>query len=84
MFGLAYVGMAYLGWTLGRLILEGVQIPLVGWHVVTLPLGITPVINRVSVRPFVSGHTVRHVLITYDKPIEQMFLDWLRVRDEKH
>jgi len=32
---------------------------------------------------FVSGHTVRHVLMTYDKPIEQMFLDWLRVRDEK-
>ena len=33
---------------------------------------------------FVSGHTVRHVLMTYDKPIEQMFLDWLRHRDEKH
>ncbi len=32
---------------------------------------------------FVSGHTVRHVLMTYDKPIEQMFLDWLRQRDEK-
>ncbi|HUK23671.1 MAG TPA: PhoU domain-containing protein [Terriglobales bacterium] len=31
---------------------------------------------------FVSGHTVRHVLMTYDKPIEQMFLDWLRHRDE--
>ena len=31
---------------------------------------------------FVSGHTVRHVLMTYDKPIEQMFLDWLRVREE--
>src|SRR5215470_19352324 len=31
---------------------------------------------------FVSGHTVRHVLRTYDKPIEQMFLDWLRTRDE--
>jgi phosphate transport system protein len=30
---------------------------------------------------FVSGHTVRHVLMTYDKPIEQMFLDWLRARD---
>jgi phosphate transport system protein len=30
---------------------------------------------------FVSGHTVRHVLMTYDKPIEQMFLDWLRHRD---
>jgi len=33
---------------------------------------------------FVSGHTVRHVLLTYDKPIEQMFLDWLRQRDDKH
>jgi phosphate transport system protein len=32
---------------------------------------------------FVSGHTVRHVMMTYDKPIEQMFLDWLRNRDEK-
>jgi phosphate transport system protein len=31
---------------------------------------------------FVSGHTVRHVLMTYDKPIEQMFLDWLRARDD--
>jgi len=31
---------------------------------------------------FVSGHTVRHVLMTYDKPIEQMFLDWLRVSEE--
>jgi phosphate transport system protein len=32
---------------------------------------------------FVSGHTVRHGLMTYDKPIEQMFLDWLRTRDER-
>jgi phosphate transport system protein len=32
---------------------------------------------------FVSGHTVRHVLMTYDKPIEQMFLEWLRHKDEK-
>jgi phosphate transport system protein len=31
----------------------------------------------------VSGHTVRHVLMTYDKPIEQMFLDWLRQRDDQ-
>jgi phosphate transport system protein len=30
----------------------------------------------------VSGHTVRHVMMTYDKPIEQMFLDWLRQRDD--
>jgi phosphate transport system protein len=30
---------------------------------------------------FVSGHTVRHVLMAYDKPIEQMFIDWLRTRD---
>src|SRR5437660_66950 len=33
---------------------------------------------------FVSGQTVRHVLMTYDKPIEQMFLDWLRTREEQH
>jgi phosphate transport system protein len=32
---------------------------------------------------FVSGHTVRHVMMTYDKPIEQLFLDWLRQRDEQ-
>lgn len=32
---------------------------------------------------FVSGHTVRHVLMAYDKPIEQLFIDWLRARDEK-
>ncbi len=32
---------------------------------------------------FVSGHTVRHVLMTYDKPIEQMFLDYLRQREER-
>jgi len=31
---------------------------------------------------FVSGHTVRHVMMTYDKPIEQLFLDWLRKRDQ--
>jgi phosphate transport system protein len=30
---------------------------------------------------FVSGHTVRHVLMAYDKPVEQMFIDWLRERD---
>jgi phosphate transport system protein len=32
---------------------------------------------------YVSGHTVRHVLLAYDKPIEQMFLDWLRHREEQ-
>jgi len=31
----------------------------------------------------VSGHTVRHVLMKYDKPIEQLFLDWLRKRDDR-
>ena len=31
----------------------------------------------------VSGHSVRHVLMAYDKPIEQMFLDWLRQRGGK-
>jgi phosphate transport system protein len=30
---------------------------------------------------FVSGRTVRHVLIAYDKPVEQMFIDYLRSRD---
>jgi phosphate transport system protein len=29
----------------------------------------------------VSGHTVRHVLMAYDKPVEQMFIDYLRRRD---
>jgi phosphate transport system protein len=32
---------------------------------------------------FVSGHTVRHVLMSYDKPIEQMFIDWLRTLDDE-
>ena len=32
----------------------------------------------------VSGRSVRHLLMAYDKPIEQMFLDWLRKREEKH
>jgi phosphate transport system protein len=33
---------------------------------------------------FVSGHSVRHLLMSYDKPIEQMFIDWLRKnKDEK-
>lgn len=36
--GLAYVGMAYLSWTLARLIVGGVQIPLLGQRVVTVPL----------------------------------------------
>jgi len=30
---------------------------------------------------FVSGHTVRHVLMAYDKPIEQMFIEWLKAKD---
>src|ERR1700723_1201435 len=33
---------------------------------------------------FVSGRTVRHVLMAYDKPVEQMFIDYLRRRDGKH
>jgi len=32
---------------------------------------------------FVSGHTIRHVMMGYDKPLEQMFLEWLRQRGEK-
>jgi phosphate transport system protein len=31
---------------------------------------------------FVSGRTVRHVLMAYDKPVEQMFIDYLRRRDQ--
>ena len=31
---------------------------------------------------FVSGHTVRHVLLAYDKPIEQTFIEWLKTKDE--
>jgi phosphate transport system protein len=33
---------------------------------------------------FVSGRPVRHVLIAYDKPVEQMFIDYLRRRDQHH
>jgi putative membrane protein len=36
--GLAYAGMAYLSWTLARLILGAPEAPLSGWRVVTLPL----------------------------------------------
>lgn len=36
--GLAYLGMAYLSWTLARLILGGMRNPLLGSRVVTLPL----------------------------------------------
>src|SRR5580704_1691693 len=32
---------------------------------------------------FVSGRTIRHVLMGYDKPIEQMFIEWLRTREER-
>ena len=32
---------------------------------------------------FVSGHSVRHLLMSYDKPIVQMFIDWLRHKEEK-
>jgi phosphate transport system protein len=32
---------------------------------------------------FVSGRSVRHLLMDYDKPFEQMFLDWLRHKEEK-
>ncbi len=30
----------------------------------------------------VSGRTVRHVLMAYDKPVEQMFIDYLRRREQ--
>jgi phosphate transport system protein len=32
---------------------------------------------------FVSGHSVRHLLMSYDKPIEQMFIDWLRHKGDQ-
>jgi len=32
---------------------------------------------------FVSGHSIRHLLMAYDKPKEQMFLEWLRHKEEK-
>ena len=32
---------------------------------------------------FVSGRPIRHVLIAYDKPVEQMFIDYLRRREHK-
>jgi len=32
---------------------------------------------------FVSGHTIRHVMMGYDKPLEQMFIEWLRHRDDQ-
>ena len=32
---------------------------------------------------FVSGRSVRHLLMSYDKPYEQMFLEWLRRKEEK-
>lgn len=31
---------------------------------------------------FVSGHTIRHVMMGYDKPLEKVFLEWLRRREE--
>jgi phosphate transport system protein len=32
---------------------------------------------------FVTGRSVRHLLMAYDKPFEQMFLDWLRHKEEQ-
>jgi len=32
---------------------------------------------------FVSGHTIRHVMMGYDKPLERMFVEWLRQREER-
>ena len=32
---------------------------------------------------FVSGRSIRHLLMDYDKPKEQMFIEWLRHRDGK-
>ncbi|MGA2135454.1 MAG: carotenoid biosynthesis protein [Bryobacteraceae bacterium] len=36
--GLAYVGLAYLSWTLARVILGGIDAPLAGWRVCTTPM----------------------------------------------
>ena len=34
---------------------------------------------------FVSGRSIRHMLMAYDKPKEQMFIEWLRHKEEnKH
>jgi putative membrane protein len=35
---LAYIGMGYLSWTLGRVILGNLRSPLLGAHIVTLPV----------------------------------------------
>jgi phosphate transport system protein len=32
---------------------------------------------------FVTGRSIRHLLMAYDKPKEQMFIEWLRQKDEK-
>src|ERR1700726_4744610 len=32
---------------------------------------------------FVSGRSIRHLLMDYDKPKEQMFIEWLRHKDGK-
>ena len=32
---------------------------------------------------FVSGRSIRHLLMAYDRPKEQIFIDWLRHKDEK-
>jgi phosphate transport system protein len=32
---------------------------------------------------FVSGRSIRHLLMAYDKPKEQMFIEWLRHKDDK-
>jgi phosphate transport system protein len=32
---------------------------------------------------FVSGRSIRHLLVAYDKPKEQMFIEWLRHKDDK-
>jgi phosphate transport system protein len=32
---------------------------------------------------FVSGRSIRHLLMAYDKPKEHMFIEWLRQKEEK-
>jgi uncharacterized membrane protein len=61
--GLAYLGMGYLSWTLGRVILGGMRSPLTGPRVVTLPLvaGFIMVAWDLSMDPVWS--TVEHAWI---------------------
>jgi phosphate uptake regulator len=32
---------------------------------------------------FVTGRSIRHLLMAYDKPKEQMFIEWLKQKEDK-